>query len=67
MITIALPKERGGKGFITTVEVIYVRRCSSETNKLRHVHAIQYEKTAMWTKYMINFSPVVKKNWGCEG
>ena len=40
MILIALPKELGGKGFITTVEVIYVRRCSSETNKLRYVHSI---------------------------
>ena len=40
MITIALPKELGGKGFITTVEVTYVRRCSSETNRLRYVHSI---------------------------
>ena len=41
MITIALPKELGGKGFITTAEVTYVRRCSSETNKLRYVHSIR--------------------------
>ena len=41
MITIALPKELGGKGFITTVEVIYVRRSSSETNQLRYVHSIR--------------------------
>ena len=40
MKTIALPKELGGKGFIMTVEVIYVRRCSSKTNKLRYVHSI---------------------------
>ena len=41
MITIALPKELGGKGFITIVEVTYVRTCSSETNKLRYVHSIR--------------------------
>ena len=41
MITISLPKELGGKGFITTAEVIYVRRCSSETNKLRYIHSIR--------------------------
>ena len=41
MITIALPLELGGKGLITTVEVIYVRRCSRETNKLRYVHSIR--------------------------
>ena len=41
MITIALPKELGSKGLITTVEVIYVRRCSSETNKLGYVHSIR--------------------------
>ena len=34
MITVALPKELGCKGFVTTVEVIYARKCSSETNKL---------------------------------
>ena len=41
MITIELPKELGGEGFITTVEVTYVRRCSSVTNKLRYVHSIR--------------------------
>ena len=40
MITIALLKELGSKGFVPTIEVAYVRRCSSETNKLRHVNAI---------------------------
>ena len=40
MITEALPKELGCKGFVTTVEEIYARRCSSETNKLRYVHSI---------------------------
>ena len=42
MITVhvALPKELGCKGFVTTVEVIYARRCSSETNKLRYVYSI---------------------------
>ena len=41
MITITLTTELGSKGFITTVEVTYVRRCSSETNKLRYVHSIR--------------------------
>ena len=41
MITIAVPKEHGGKGFITTVEVIPIRKCSSETNKMRYVHSIR--------------------------
>ena len=41
MITVSLPKELSGKGFITTVEVTYVRRCSSETNKLRFAHSIR--------------------------
>ena len=41
MIKIELPKELGDKGFITTVEVTYVRRCSSETNKLRYIHSIR--------------------------
>ena len=40
MITEALPKELGCKGFVTTVEVTYARRCSSETKKLRYVHSI---------------------------
>ena len=40
MITVALPIEFGCKGFVTTVDVIYSRRCSSETNKLRDVHSI---------------------------
>ena len=40
MITIALPKELGYKGFVTTAEVTYARRCYSETNKLRYVHSI---------------------------
>ena len=40
MITVALPKELGCKGFVTTVEVVYARRCFSETNKLRYVHSI---------------------------
>ena len=42
MIAITLPKKLGGKGFITTVEVTYIRKCSSETNKLRFVHSIRY-------------------------
>ena len=41
MMTIVLLKELGGKGFITTVEVISIRKCSSETNKLRYVHSIR--------------------------
>ena len=42
MMRTALPKELGGKGFITTIEVIYVKRCYySETNKLRYVHSIR--------------------------
>ena len=40
MITVALSTELGCKGFITTVEVAYARRFSSETNKLRYVHSI---------------------------
>ena len=40
MITVILPKELGCKGFVTTVEVTYARRCSSEMNKLRYVHSI---------------------------
>ena len=40
MITIALLKELGGKRFITTVEVTYVRRCSKETN-FRNVRSIR--------------------------
>ena len=40
MITVALPKDLGCKGFVTTVEVTYARRCSNKTNKLRYVHAI---------------------------
>ena len=38
MITVALLKELGFKGFVTTVEVTYARRCSSET--LRYAHSI---------------------------
>ena len=38
--TIALPKELGGWGFVMTIEVAYVRKCSSDTNKLRYVHSI---------------------------
>ena len=41
MITIALFKEFGGCDFVTTTEVTNVRRCSSETNKLRYVHSIR--------------------------
>ena len=41
MITVALSKELGFKGFVTTVEVTYARRCSSETNKLRYVHSTE--------------------------
>ena len=41
MITVALPKELGCKGFVTAVEVTYARRCSSETNKRRYVHFIR--------------------------
>ena len=41
MITTDLPKELGNKGFIISVEVTYVKRCSSETNKLRYVHFIR--------------------------
>ena len=41
MITIARPKEFGGKVFITTAEVTSVGRCSSETNKLRYVHSLR--------------------------
>ena len=40
MITVGLSKELGCKGFVTTVEVTYARRCSNETNKLRYVHSI---------------------------
>ena len=40
MIMVALPKEHGRKSFVTTVEVTYARRCSSEANKLRYVHSI---------------------------
>ena len=40
MITVALSKELGCKGFVTTVKVTYARICSSETNKLRYVHSI---------------------------
>ena len=41
LFMITMPKEFGGKGFITTVEVNYVRSCSRETNKLRYVHSIR--------------------------
>ena len=40
MIMIALPKELGSYGFVTIIEVTYVRRCSNETNKLRYVHEV---------------------------
>ena len=40
MITVALPKELHCKGFVTTVELTYASRCSSESNKLRYVHSI---------------------------
>ena len=40
MITVALPKELRRKGFVTTVEVTYAGRCSSETNKLIYLHSI---------------------------
>ena len=40
MITVALPKEIGSKGFVTTVETTYATRCSSEMNTLRDVHSI---------------------------
>ena len=40
MIMIALLKELGSKGCVPTIEVAYVRRCSSETNKLRYVNVI---------------------------
>ena len=36
-----LPKEFGDWGFVTIIEVGYVRRCSSETNKLIYVHSIR--------------------------
>ena len=39
MMTVALPKVFGFKGFVTTVEVTYARRRCSERNKLRYVHA----------------------------
>ena len=41
MITTALPKELGSKGFVTPFEATYVRRCSSETNKLGKIHSIR--------------------------
>ena len=41
MITVALTKELGCKGFVTKVEVIYARSCSRETNKLRCEHSIE--------------------------
>ena len=34
------PKELGGQGFVTTMDVAYVRRFSSETNKLGYVRGI---------------------------
>ena len=40
MITIALFKELGTLGFVSTIEAAYVRRCSSETNKLKYVNTI---------------------------
>ena len=40
MNTIALHKELGRRGFVTTAEVTYARRCSSETIKLRYGHSI---------------------------
>ena len=40
MITIGLLKELGSQGFVPKIEVAYVRRCSSDTNKLRYVNAI---------------------------
>ena len=41
MITIALFKELGSKGFVTIMEVTNVGRCFSGTNKLRYMHSIQ--------------------------
>ena len=41
MITITLPTETGSYGFVTTIEVSNVRRCSSESHKLRYVHSIR--------------------------
>ena len=40
MITIALLNELGSEGYVPTIEIAYVRRCSSEMNKLRYVNAI---------------------------
>ena len=40
MITIALLKELGSQDFDPTIEVAYVGRWSSETNKLGYVNAI---------------------------
>ena len=41
MMTISLFKELSSQGFVTTIEITNVRRCSSETNKLRYVHSIR--------------------------
>ena len=41
MITIALFNELGSYGFIATIEVSNVRRCSSEPDKLRYIHSIR--------------------------
>ena len=41
MITIALFKELGSYGIVTTTEVSYVRRGSGESNKLRYTHSIR--------------------------
>ena len=41
MITIALFKALGNYGFVTTVEISNVGRCSSKSNKLRYMHSIR--------------------------
>ena len=51
MITVTLPKELGCKGFVTTVEVTYAKRCSNELNKLRYVHSIGGTSIDMYTPY----------------
>ena len=43
MITIAVLKELGSEGFVPTIEVAYVRKCSSETNKLCKRHMMYVE------------------------
>ena len=43
MLTIALFEKFGNKGFVATIEDTNLRRCTSETSKLRYICSAQSE------------------------